>query len=90
METYVRFATIARRTSEASWEQGGGEPGSGGIWAPLANLVRSAAAALADHLWHPYRKRFATRRALALLRERETELREAKSGRRLNWDPPPI
>lgn len=89
LDRYLRLAYVARRASDRSWEECGGEEeaGAGGIDAGLSDLVRSAAELVIDSLWHPYRKRWSCWRGARRLKAQEEQLR-GDSGLRLRWSEP--
>jgi len=57
VDRYLLYAQVARQTSDWNVEIADGYPEAAGIPTSLANLVRAAAEALVDHLWHPWRTR---------------------------------
>jgi hypothetical protein len=78
IDRYLYLAAIARRTSESSWYEHPEDEGGGGISVAIAELVNDAAAAVVDHVWHPVRRRGATKRVLSESQRREQALRASQ------------
>ncbi len=86
----VRPPRAGRPASAADLHETGDPELGGGISSDLSDLVRDAAGALVDHLWHPYRKPWAAR-ALKESREREAGVRkETDDDYRVQWEPMPF
>lgn len=57
VDRYLHYAQVARQMSDWNVEKAHGYPEAAGIASGLADLVQTAAEALVDHLWHPWRSR---------------------------------
>jgi len=85
VDRYARLAQVAQRMSEDSWEVIPDPEYGGGIPGALGELTRSAAKLLTDSVWHPYRKRWSVRRALAALGSEEQALRSDEDETNIPW-----
>jgi hypothetical protein len=92
VDRYIFLAHVARRASDAAFEVAPDPEFGGGIWGPLADLTTDAATMLAEHLWHPVRKRRLMKRWLRDNRKAEDALRQGGDddgdSLRIDWAPP--
>jgi hypothetical protein len=82
IDYYYHVAWTARLTSEHAVEVGDEE---GGILSTLADLVRDAATAVTDDVWHPTTTRWRRKRRLEALRTREQSLRDGPGRTEIQW-----
>jgi hypothetical protein len=91
VDRYIYLAHVARRASKESWEEYPvAEEGGGAISGALADLVTDAATMLAEHLWHPFRKRPMARRLLKQSHEEEATIRRHEAELpygQIDWTP---
>jgi hypothetical protein len=89
-DRYVRFAFVARRTSDISWEEYAQDPETGGgIPVALSALVTTAADLLMEYAWHPYRRRLRLKAdATTLDRLKDATKRNRKEVQEWLWDWP--
>jgi hypothetical protein len=87
VDRYLCLVYVARRQSEAGYEEDWPEE-SGGIPTALADLVVEAATILAEHMRHPYRGYRPVQRELRMLDAQERALRDDEEGRKWDWTAP--
>jgi hypothetical protein len=90
VDRYIYLTQVARRASQELWTidpHPDPEEGSGAISSALADLVTDAATLLAEHLWHPFRKRRMIGRLLSESHKGEATLHDEEKYGRVDWTP---